>query len=121
MLEVGISGRVDATTKRSPNPVRARRCARFDQLDHRAILAHTVESITREKARVGKRGKAFVLGRQRSAEMVSAVRGKVPKVRSDAVDVWLLCRWEWDVSMDGDGQKASNIDSSFSIQASTST
>ncbi|EIM90643.1 uncharacterized protein STEHIDRAFT_152355 [Stereum hirsutum FP-91666 SS1] len=86
-------------------------------LDHQAIFGHTMEDIVREKVRIARRGKPFVHGRQRYAEMVSAVR----KVAGNVVDAYPVRQREWDASVDGDGQRMSALDDSFSFRASKST
>ncbi|EIM85826.1 uncharacterized protein STEHIDRAFT_157363 [Stereum hirsutum FP-91666 SS1] len=48
-----------------------------------------MEEIMREKARIARRMKPFALGRQRYAELISAVREEVRKVRGDVVDMCL--------------------------------
>ncbi|EIM86093.1 Mur ligase, partial [Stereum hirsutum FP-91666 SS1] len=98
VLEVGMGGRLDATNVVRDECVLVDALASVD-LDHQAILGHTVEEIAREKARIARRGKPFVLGRQRYAEVVSAVREEVLKVGGDVVDVWPVRRREWDPSL----------------------
>lgn len=119
VLKVGAGGRPDAMNVVYDECMLVDALASVDPYQ-RAILAHTVEEIAREKARIASKGKPLVFGRQRYAEVISAVK-EVLKVEGNAVDVWLVRRREWDASMDGDGQQTRNLDGSFSFRPSNST
>ncbi|KAL1730068.1 Mur ligase [Schizophyllum commune] len=73
VIEVGMGGRLDATNVISDDCVLVSALCAVD-LDHQAFLGNTVEAIAREKAGIGRRGRPLVLGVQKHAEVVEAVR-----------------------------------------------
>lgn len=119
VLKVGAGGRLDAMNVVWDEFMLVDALASVDPYQL-AILVHTVEGIAREKARIASKGKPLVLWRQRYAEVICAVKESL-KVEGNVVNVWPVRRWEWDASMDGDGQQTRNLDGSFSVRPSNST
>lgn len=96
VVEVGMGGRLDATNIIPDEAIAISLLAAVD-LDHQAFLGSTVSEIAREKAGIARRGRPFVLGPQKHAEVVEVVRelveGVVQPVRVD--------KREWDEELDG--------------------
>jgi len=65
VMEVGVGGRLDATNAIPNDAVVASALTSIDS-DHEGFLGNTVTGIAREKVGIARRGKPFVLGRQRS-------------------------------------------------------
>ena len=72
VIEVGMGGRLDATNIIPDNAVLVSALTAVD-LDHQYFLGDTVEEIAREKAGIARRGKPFVVGRQKHPTVLSAV------------------------------------------------
>ena len=77
-MEVGMGGRLDATSAIPGDAVVVSALIGVD-LDHRGFLGNTVAEITRDSEKVGiaRRGKPFVLGRQRFHEVGEVIRNAV--------------------------------------------
>lgn len=76
VMEVGMGGRLDATNAIPDDAVAVSALTSVD-LDHQAFLGNTVEEIAREKVGIARRGKPFVLGRQKFTEVEAVVRKAV--------------------------------------------
>jgi dihydrofolate synthase / folylpolyglutamate synthase len=76
VLEVGLGGRLDATTVGRPL---ASVLSRID-LDHEAVLGPTIEAIAREKAAIIRSGVAFSAGQLPGAEAVIVERARAAGV-----------------------------------------
>ena len=72
VIEVGMGGRLDATNIIPDDAVLISALTAVD-LDHQYFLGDTVEEIAREKAGIARRGKPFVVGRQKYPTVLSAV------------------------------------------------
>jgi len=72
VMEVGMGGRLDATNAIPDNAVVVSALTSVD-LDHQGFLGNTVAEITREKVGIARRGKPFVLGRQKFHEVEEVV------------------------------------------------
>lgn len=72
VIEVGMGGRLDATNIIPDNAIMVSAMTAVD-LDHQYFLGDTVEEIAREKAGIARRGKPFVIGRQRHPTVLTAV------------------------------------------------
>ena len=73
VLEVGMGGRLDATNAIPDDTVAVSALTSVD-LDHQGFLGNTVAEIAREKVGIARRGKPFVLGKQRFSEVEEVVR-----------------------------------------------
>ena len=76
VMEVGMGGRLDATNA-IPDDVVAVSALTSVDLDHQGFLGNTVAEIAGEKVRIARRGKPFVLGRQKFPEVEEVVRKAV--------------------------------------------
>ena len=86
VMEVGMGGRLDATNAIPDEAVVVSALTSVD-LDHQGFLGNTVAEITREKVGIARRGKPFVLGRQKFPEVEEVVRNAVlgDSIRGDLV------------------------------------
>lgn len=73
VMEVGMGGRLDATNAMPDDAVAVSALTSVD-LDHQSFLGNTVAEIAREKVGIARRGKPFVLGRQKLPEVEEVVR-----------------------------------------------
>ena len=76
IMEAGMGGRLDATNAMPDEAVVVSALTSVD-LDHQAFLGDTVAGIAREKVGIARRGKPFVLGRQKFPEVEEVVRNAV--------------------------------------------
>ena len=76
VMEVGMGGRLDATNAIPDQAVAVSALTSVD-LDHQGFLGNTVTDIAREKVGIARRGKPFVLGRQKFPEVEEVVRNAV--------------------------------------------
>jgi len=76
VTEVGMGGRLDATNAIPDDAVVVSALTSVD-LDHQGFLGNTVAEIAREKVGIARRGKPFVLGRQKFPEVEETVRNTV--------------------------------------------
>ena len=76
VMEVGMGGRLDATNAIPDEAVVVSALTSVD-LDHQGFLGNTVAEIAREKVGIARRGKPFVLGRQKFPEVEGVVRNVV--------------------------------------------
>jgi len=76
VMEVGMGGRLDATNAIPDDAVVVSALTSVD-LDHQGFLGNTVTEIAREKVGIARRGKPFVLGRQKFHEVEEVVRNAV--------------------------------------------
>ncbi len=93
VLEVGLGGRLDATTASRPRLTALTRVG----LDHLELLGETVEAIAREKAAIFRRGVPAVVGEQRP-EVLAVVEAAAAAV---GAPLWVEGR---DFSLDGLGR-----------------
>ncbi|KAF9522791.1 Mur ligase [Crepidotus variabilis] len=73
VLEVGMGGRLDATNIVPDNTIAVSALTAVD-LDHQFFLGDTVTKIAAEKAAIGRKGRPFVLGKQRREGVEEVVR-----------------------------------------------
>lgn len=78
VMEVGIGGRLDATNAIPDDAVVVSALTSVD-LDHQGFLGTTVAEIAREKVGIARRGKPFVLGRQKFPEVEEVVKKATSK------------------------------------------
>lgn len=113
VLEVGMGGRLDATNVVPDEVILVSALTAVD-LDHQAFLGDTVTKIAQEKAGIGRRGRPFVLGKQRHSEVKAAVQGVLsclgPGMLVDAVQVRTR---EWIENIDGVRPPAFSLASPF--------
>ncbi|KAF9649951.1 FolC bifunctional protein [Thelephora ganbajun] len=76
VMEVGMGGRLDATNAIPDDAVVVSALTSVD-LDHQGFLGNTAAEIAREKVGIARRGKPFVLGRQRFPEVEEVVRDAI--------------------------------------------
>ena len=76
VMEAGMGGRLDATNVIPDDAVAISAMTTVD-LDHQGFLGNTVAQIAREKAGIARRGKVFVLGRQKFLEVEEVVKHAV--------------------------------------------
>jgi folylpolyglutamate synthase/dihydrofolate synthase len=76
VMEVGMGGRLDATNAMPDEAVVVSALTSVD-LDHQGFLGNTVAEIAREKVGIARRGKPFVLGRQKFPEVEEVVRNAI--------------------------------------------
>jgi len=76
VMEVGMGGRLDATNAMPDEAVVVSALTSVD-LDHQGFLGNTVAEIAREKVGIARKGKPFVLGRQKFPEVEEVVRNAV--------------------------------------------
>ena len=76
VMEVGMGGRLDATNAMPDDAVALSALTSVD-LDHQGFLGNTVAEIAGEKVGIARRGKPFVLGRQKFPEVEEIVRKAV--------------------------------------------
>ena len=76
VMEVGMGGRLDATNAIPDEAVVVSALTSVD-LDHQGFLGSTVADIAREKVGIARRGKPFVLGRQKFPEVEEVVRNVI--------------------------------------------
>lgn len=76
VMEVGMGGRLDATNAIPDDAVVVSALTSVD-LDHQGFLGDTVAEIAREKVEIARRGKPFVLGRQKYPDVEEVVRTAV--------------------------------------------
>ena len=76
VMEVGMGGRLDATNAIPGDAIAVSALTSVD-LDHQGFLGNTVAEIAREKVGIARRGKPFVLGRQKFPEVEEVVRNTV--------------------------------------------
>jgi len=76
VMEVGMGGRLDATNAIPDDAVVVSALTSVD-LDHQGFLGNTVAEIAKEKVGIARRGKPFVLGRQKFHEAEEVVRNAV--------------------------------------------
>ena len=72
VMEVGMGGRLDATNAIPDDAVAVSALTSVD-LDHQGFLGNTVAEIAREKVGIARKGKSFVLGRQKFPEVEEVV------------------------------------------------
>ncbi|EIW80909.1 Mur ligase [Coniophora puteana RWD-64-598 SS2] len=100
VLEVGMGGRLDATNVIHDDCVLVSALASVD-LDHQAFLGDTVDKIAREKAGIARRGKPFVMGVQKHAEVEAVVREVAEVAGARFTTAKKAAKRAWDVSLDG--------------------
>ncbi|THH19096.1 hypothetical protein EW146_g2014 [Bondarzewia mesenterica] len=93
VLEVGMGGRLDATNVIPDECVLVSALTAVD-FDHQAFLGTTVGEIAREKASIARRGRAFVLGPQKYAEVGQVVRQLVEDIGGDLIVATPARKWE---------------------------
>jgi len=76
VVEVGMGGRLDATNAIPDEAIVVSALTSVD-LDHQGFLGNTVAEIAREKVGIARRGKPFVLGRQKFPEVKEVVKNVV--------------------------------------------
>lgn len=76
VIEVGMGGRLDATNVIPDECILVSALTAVD-LDHQAFLGNTVAEIAKEKTGIARKGKPFVLGKQKHEEVAKAVRETV--------------------------------------------
>lgn len=76
VMEVGMGGRLDATNAIPDDAIAVSALTSVD-LDHQGFLGNTVAEIAKEKVGIARRGKPFVLGRQKFPEVEGVVRNVV--------------------------------------------
>lgn len=118
VLEVGMGGRLDATNIIEDSCVLVDALTSVD-LDHQAILGNTVEEIAREKAGIARKGRPFVLGRQKYGEVVNVAREAVSRLGGEIIDVSPVRKREWDYEVDGERSEISFIPSKFTKPSPT--
>ncbi|KAF8892328.1 Mur ligase, partial [Gymnopilus junonius] len=79
VLEVGMGGRLDATNVIPDESVLVSALTAVD-LDHQMFLGATVGLIAKEKAGIARKGRPFVLGRQKHEEVKEVVKATVESV-----------------------------------------
>ncbi|KAF8892325.1 Mur ligase [Gymnopilus junonius] len=79
VLEVGMGGRLDATNVIPDDSVLVSALTAVD-LDHQMFLGATVGLIAKEKAGIARKGRPFVLGRQKHEEVKEVVKATVESV-----------------------------------------
>ena len=86
VMEVGMGGRLDATNAIPDEAVVISALTSVD-LDHQGFLGNTVAEIAREKVGIARKGKPFVLGRQKFPEVEEVVRNAIlgDDIRGDLV------------------------------------
>jgi len=86
VMEVGMGGKLDATNAIPDEAVVVSALTSVD-LDHQGFLGNTVAEIAREKVGIARRGKPFVLGRQKFPEVEEIVRNAIlgDGIRGDLV------------------------------------
>lgn len=94
VLEVGLGGRLDATNLSDPLVS----CITTIGLDHRDVLGQSIAEIAREKAAIGRPGRALWVGLI-SEEAEQAIRATAP-----LSDIHILSRDEYLASNDGTGR-----------------
>ncbi|KAG6916725.1 hypothetical protein DXG01_005605 [Tephrocybe rancida] len=100
VLEVGMGGRLDATNIIPDESVLVSALTSVD-LDHQIFLGNTVSEIAKEKAGITRKGHTLVLGKQKHAEVIPAVKEIVEKLDGDLVQSLEVVRRSWDVDVDG--------------------
>ncbi|THV05198.1 Mur ligase [Dendrothele bispora CBS 962.96] len=99
-MEVGMGGRLDATNVIPDNCIAVSALTAVD-LDHQAFLGDTVSDITREKAAISRKGKPFVLGKQKHLEVERVCRQVVAEAGGVFLHAAEAVKREWDDSIDG--------------------
>lgn len=101
VLEVGMGGRLDATNIVPDDMITVSALTAVD-LDHQFFLGDTVVEIAREKAGIARKGRPFVLGKQKHEGVQEAVKKVLECIGSvklvNAVEVQ---KREWDERIDG--------------------
>ena len=100
VLEVGMGGRLDATNIVPDASIAVSALTAVD-LDHQKFLGETVRLIAREKAGIGRKGRPFVLGRQRHADVEEEVRTVAASVGFPLVKAVDVRTRDWDETIDG--------------------
>ena len=83
VMEVGMGGRLDATNAMPDDAVAVSALTSVD-LDHQGFLGNTVAEIAGEKVGIARRGKPFVLGKQKFPEVEGVVRKAVSEDNTQA-------------------------------------
>jgi folylpolyglutamate synthase/dihydrofolate synthase len=101
VLEVGMGGRLDATNVVPDNMIAVSALTAVD-LDHQFFLGDTVIKIAQEKAGIARKGRPFVLGRQKHEGVKEAVKDVLENLGSlDLVNAVEVKVREWDERIDG--------------------
>ena len=110
VLEVGMGGRLDATNAIPDTCVLVSALTAVD-LDHQAFLGSTIGQISREKASIARKGKAFVLGPQKHDEVGLVVKQVVGDVGAYLVTAVAARTRAWNAVVDGPQPPAFSLDS----------
>ncbi|KAF8069248.1 Mur ligase [Lyophyllum atratum] len=110
VLEVGMGGRLDATNIISDESVLVSALTAVD-LDHQTLLGNTVVDIGKEKAGIARKGRPFVLGPQKHAEVEGAVKEVVGRIDGDLVSSLRVEKRDWDYATDGPQESAFTLKS----------
>ncbi|KAG6835815.1 hypothetical protein H0H93_014439 [Arthromyces matolae] len=105
VLEVGMGGRLDATNIIPDEAVCVSALTSVD-LDHQFFLGNTVADIAKEKAGIARKGKPFVLGHQKHAEVLPSVQSVLNATGADLVPSLKVIQRNWDVTVDGPAQSS---------------
>ena len=98
VIEVGMGGRLDATNIISDDCILVSALTAVD-LDHQAILGHNLQDIAKEKAGIARRGKPFILGKQKHHAVIETVRQAVKDEM--LIHAQVATKREWSESVDG--------------------
>ncbi|KAK7469079.1 folylpolyglutamate synthase [Stygiomarasmius scandens] len=100
VMEVGMGGRLDATNVIPDRCIAVSALTAVD-LDHQAFLGNTIAAITREKAAIARKGKPFLLGKQKHPEVMEVCREVVNQAGGVFLEAVRVDKREWDTHIDG--------------------